>query len=1332
MAEQYRALSIRATLASDDYTRGAAAIAAANKEMSQSAAQAGTNIVQFESKVSSSADGLTKLINKYDPASKAARQFQQDLSNLNRQIESGKSVGDAAVTLYVGMASKLGLVASEAQIAEQGFASLASVVATGNERMAAHAATVDALANSYRQLAAEARAAQASDIAQNRFNSSFGIAQPFSNSASASAAVFEEQLRQQEETQRRLEEINRLRSQQAGQNFAAQTNQLLGVNGFGTDARASAAVFEEDARATEQLEAKINALRAAIDPVGASFARMNLEIANYQDLLRSSAITADEFAKAEALAKQRHEQFQASLAYNANDNAYDHNATFRRQILGYQAFDIGQGLASGLPLPMILAQQGPQIAQQYVGQGGGIKGLLSDVGAMAGGAAAAIGPIGLAFAAVAAAGTAFYLSVRKETKTTDEVLKEHAANIKALGDAYGIATDKARMYSEADKAIAEAAARQSQKDLDEKQKEAIESLSLTFGQYGGPGRGQIGFQMKGGYQEFFDAFKQFRKDGDIGKFAEDIQKIGQDKSLQTQADRILSAAKASKELNDELEKTNRILREISADKGPGGFLLSQGPTNQADMGNLAALQAQQAVAAARAEQVFRAQIAEIMARSPAEKANAARDAAAAQYNDTETPAARAQRIELAGTQALIAAQHELRVAKEDRARQSQADLDRAQFEITLIGKTVEEQNRLRAAYMETAQIKEAAARAGIKADQDELAAASAKAKAVADLEAKAQAGKMLTDQGYQVAQLQLEARLIGATADQRARATAALQAEIQLRQQGVNVGSQEAQQYIANAQAMATWRLQIDQMTQGWQTVQQAGMNAIDQLTASIGDVNADWKTMAMNMVNVIMEPLKELAIANPLKNAIYGTNLPTLQSIGGFQGFFGALSGQKAPVVPAPAGITNTGTMTVTAATVMINGSPIGGFPAAPGSLPGLGSLINPGAATTPTQTNAGGLPSLIGASTVANPLGANYVRPSLPTAANQNGVVPVSVLDAGRGFTTFQMSDGSIIRRDGTFAWRNNNPGNIESGQFAASQAGYLSGGGRFAAFDTFEHGTLARENLLFNSPAYANRTLSQAIYRYAPPSENNTESYISQLTRSAGVDRNTLMRDFTPDQRQAILDAQMRIEGNTAGRSTVLQPAQVDHLNQSIQRLSTTSASTAKNVTSLGDNSVDAGKSIMDAFGQNSALTKAVTPTVTQPQVVQPQITAPAASGFNPFSLFTGLFSLFGFADGTDYAPGGRALVGERGPEIVNLPRGSQVIPNHRLNSGNGAGRTVNVKHEYTINVQGNGDKELMDRMQAAAEETVRSGITNYDHNVLFKRIGEYQNDPYAVGA
>lgn len=53
-----------------------------------------------------------------------------------------------------------------------------------------------------------------------------------------------------------------------------------------------------------------------------------------------------------------------------------------------------------------------------------------------------------------------------------------------------------------------------------------------------------------------------------------------------------------------------------------------------------------------------------------------------------------------------------------------------------------------------------------------------------------------------------------------------------------------------------------------------------------------------------------------------------------------------------------------------------------------------------------------------------------------------------------------------------------------------------------------------------------------------------------------------------------------------------------------------------------------------------------------------------------------NLKAFANGTVNAPGGMAWVGERGPELVNLPRGSQVIPAHRAQSMGGGGVTINV--------------------------------------------------------
>jgi len=57
---------------------------------------------------------------------------------------------------------------------------------------------------------------------------------------------------------------------------------------------------------------------------------------------------------------------------------------------------------------------------------------------------------------------------------------------------------------------------------------------------------------------------------------------------------------------------------------------------------------------------------------------------------------------------------------------------------------------------------------------------------------------------------------------------------------------------------------------------------------------------------------------------------------------------------------------------------------------------------------------------------------------------------------------------------------------------------------------------------------------------------------------------------------------------------------------------------------------------------------------------------------------------FAMGTDFAPGGRALVGENGPEIVNIPKGASVTPAHRtMSGGHDGGVTVNIHSPVALN-------------------------------------------------
>ncbi|QAZ46145.1 phage tail length tape measure family protein [Mesorhizobium sp. Pch-S] len=82
----------------------------------------------------------------------------------------------------------------------------------------------------------------------------------------------------------------------------------------------------------------------------------------------------------------------------------------------------------------------------------------------------------------------------------------------------------------------------------------------------------------------------------------------------------------------------------------------------------------------------------------------------------------------------------------------------------------------------------------------------------------------------------------------------------------------------------------------------------------------------------------------------------------------------------------------------------------------------------------------------------------------------------------------------------------------------------------------------------------------------------------------------------------------------------------------------------------------------------------------------------SGNSSGGSFGSVFDLIGkfitgsFANGTSSAPGGLAVVGERGRELVNLPRGSQVVPNditEKLIGGDGGGSPIYIGGP-TINV------------------------------------------------
>lgn len=151
----------------------------------------------------------------------------------------------------------------------------------------------------------------------------------------------------------------------------------------------------------DRVQAAYDRVRGSIDPV------VNAQIRAEQEMTRSLSainravllgVTTEQQAAREITALRGKQVADINRVRDAQERlndtaraANDNNPAFRRQNLGYQAFDVGQGLMAGTPIAMILAQQGPQIAQLYAMQGG-LNALWQDAVGILGALARAAGP----------------------------------------------------------------------------------------------------------------------------------------------------------------------------------------------------------------------------------------------------------------------------------------------------------------------------------------------------------------------------------------------------------------------------------------------------------------------------------------------------------------------------------------------------------------------------------------------------------------------------------------------------------------------------------------------------------------------------------------------------------------------------------------------------------------------------------------------------------------------------------------------------------------------------------------------------------------------------
>ena len=128
-----------------------------------------------------------------------------------------------------------------------------------------------------------------------------------------------------------------------------------------------------------------------------------------------------------------------------------------------------------------------------------------------------------------------------------------------------------------------------------------------------------------------------------------------------------------------------------------------------------------------------------------------------------------------------------------------------------------------------------------------------------------------------------------------------------------------------------------------------------------------------------------------------------------------------------------------------------------------------------------------------------------------------------------TIEYSDGSI-KKNGHRSWRNNNPGNLEYGNFTKSH-GAIGTDGRFAIFPSMEDGYKAQVDLL-KGEFYRNKSIKNALQIYAPSFENNTKSYIKAITKKIKVSSSKKIKNLSHKKLMGMVKEMAKQEGMKKG--------------------------------------------------------------------------------------------------------------------------------------------------------------------------------------------------------
>lgn len=160
-----------------------------------------------------------------------------------------------------------------------------------------------------------------------------------------------------------------------------------------------------------------------------------------------------------------------------------------------------------------------------------------------------------------------------------------------------------------------------------------------------------------------------------------------------------------------------------------------------------------------------------------------------------------------------------------------------------------------------------------------------------------------------------------------------------------------------------------------------------------------------------------------------------------------------------------------------------------------------------------------------------------SVQEKAEEAPAPKTELVRADETIAIFKIGDKEEIRTEGTMSWRFNNPGMIYYGEYAKS-LGAIGSDGRYAVFPSYDIGKIALKRLLFESDrGYKNKTLADAMKRYAPKTEGfNTDFYLKTIGNDTKIPMSKVLTDFSEDEKDLLLKTLEKIERFTIGKVEV----------------------------------------------------------------------------------------------------------------------------------------------------------------------------------------------------